>query len=524
MPPKHVIIGEETHNRDPIKVGTVQPEALIIVLQAERRDPKNPDVIIGRANITHTFPREVDFDDKASVKALNKWRGQIFERAFKAKMERRWPYLEDEKNALCDILEEQLATPEVAGLLTNVDWELVSAQYNSHFEGVVQSAGELYAKVSYNGDNGAKISSGQEMKKDREAPVRTSTALRNQIVHFKDQRSMDLVRGAKGIKQEEEESAKVATDSKILPSKSSSTSEGSAQSPVKRIVLKNGNQRTVLTAKRANSDSDADDEKSPPTKKQKLSRPTSLRGGDGDEGDDGGMQDGYNPNFNYADDAPPLTSFQGRELPADSPFRLAVADNSWSPQALQDLKNAQRAHGIDPDQINIIRRIPDPPASPPNDKKRSRETEEDSDSNEEEQTQSPKKMKLSQHFPQVNRDPRLPPPNAQGRHPLPNSPLRPLTPLESQQAPLSKKGKKRSRFIEEDDDESQDEQDLSSKKVKREASQDLPPVSNTAHQTEAVMSQQARSSTPARSRLTIGKKGYETTARLPTIKDLLGEE
>ncbi|KAJ8063920.1 hypothetical protein OCU04_007770 [Sclerotinia nivalis] len=511
MPTGHKAIFEGTHHRHNFPAGTPQPNALNIVIRSEKRDPNDPNVVIARAKITHRFTEEVDWNNKASVKKLNKWRGQIFERAFGSKLPRRWKYTYGEMNVLCDILEAHLATSEVGGLMTNVDWKLVTTRYNAHFEGVTQSAGEIYASATFTGDDGKKESvSGQRMKESRQAPVRSLIGLRNQLYHFKDQRVIDLLKGAKGIKQEVEPVVDVENNHTTAPSEGSSSDTGRK---IKKLILKIGNRRVTLGGKRTSSEYHADDEDSPPTKKAKLDGPTYLRGGDGD------LLDGYDPIFNYADDASTENYHQGREFPPDSPFRRVRNNASSADGAAQAMADAQRLSGRGGTASNASH-LPmvDQHTSVSNKKKRSREVDGNDDSDgDDEGSSSPKKAKIDRRLP---RDARLPPANAQGRHPLPDSPVH----IGLYSEPSNSNHKKR--LMDDDQVDGGDSQSgVPAKKLKVETAQG-PNLLPEAPQQPAwdLVNQLSRSRTAARARAKTTKKGFHTTARLPTLDDYFQDQ
>lgn len=340
MPPGHVAIGEETHSRDQILVGPPQPEALTIKIQTEKRDEH--DVLIARAIITHKYTKRINWADAKDVKCLNKWRSQILVRAFKAKHERRWKYTLIEMNVLCRFLEIQLAAPGVGGLMANVDWAWITTEYNNHFRGKIQSAGGLYASASYTGDDGRKTSAaGQPMKDDRDAPFRSEIALKNQIYHFRDKRAVDLVRSSRDAKSrngpQEPAGDKIKEDAENIPSTlPSEESSPIPKGPLKKLIftLGNGNKITLENKKRTSTEYYTDEEMGPPNKKTKMNGPSHLRGGSGN------IWEVSESNFDYSDDAAPLTHYQGSELRSDSPFRRG------SPaQTAEAFSNAQRALG-----------------------------------------------------------------------------------------------------------------------------------------------------------------------------------
>ncbi|KAF7876661.1 hypothetical protein EAF04_001746 [Stromatinia cepivora] len=471
MPTGHKAIFEGTHHRDIFPAGTPQPNALNIVIRSEKRDPNDPNVVIARAKIIHRFTEEVDWNNKALVKKLNKWRGQIFERAFGSKLPRRWKYTHAEMNVLCDILEEHLATSKVGGIMSNIDWKLVTTRYNAHFKGVTQSAGEVYASATYTGDDGEKTSvSGQKMKDDREAPVRSV--------------------GAKGIKQEVEPVVDVEKNQTATPSEGSSSDTGRK---IKRLILKIGNRRVTLGGKRTSSEYHADDEESPPAKKAKLDGPPRLRGGGVD------LLNGHDPKFNYADDSSTGTDYQGREFPPDSPFRQVPNNAGSADGAAQAMANAPRLF--------------DHPTPVSNNKKRSREVDGNNESDgDNEGSSSPKKAKIDRRLP---RDARLPPVNAQGRHPLPDSPAH------AGLYPKLSNSNQKKRSMDDDQDDGGDIQGgHPAKKQKVKTAQGPNPLPQAPRQRAwDVVNQLPRSRTAARARAKTTNKGFQPTARLPTLDD-----
>lgn len=505
IPTGHKAVFGGAHQRENFPAGTPQPSALNIVIRSEKRDPNDPKVVIARAKITHQFTDKVDWNDKESVRKLNKWRGQIFERAFGSKFPRRWKYTYGEMNALCDILEAHLATSEVGGLMTNVDWKSVTSRYNHHFEGVKQCAGEPYAITSHTCDDEEKRSDPKDkLKESRQAPVRSLIGLRNQLHHFKDQRVIDLVKGAKGIKQEVEPVADVENKQIASPSEGSSSDTGRK---IKKLILKIGDRRVILGGKRNGSEDFADNEDSPLTKKAKLDGPISLHGGDGN------ILGGHDTN--KSDESMTGTDHQGCEFSPSSPLRQVLDNASSATHAAQamvntkylfdhnETANSASPHSIVEQHVSISKN-----------KKRSMEVDGNNGSDcDDEGNSSPKNTKIDRSLP---RDPRLPPVNAQGRHLLPNPLIRAVLYPE----PLKSKHKKRPRDDDQvDDSDSQSGQ--SAKKLKVQTSAQGPNLFPEAPNQPAwdVVNSLPRPRTAARTRAKTTKKGIQTTARLPTLDD-----
>ncbi|KAF7943150.1 hypothetical protein EAE96_011092 [Botrytis aclada] len=413
MPPGHVATGEETHSRAQILVGTPQPDALIIKIQTEKRDKH--DVVTSRALVTHKYTKGINWADARDVKRLNKWRSQILVRAFKAKHERRWKYTLKEMNMLCHFLEKELAAPGVDGLMANVDWALVTNNFNKFFQGTTQHAGELYASASYTGDDGKKISAaGRPMKDDRDAPFRSEIALKNQIYHFTDQRAVDLIRNSRGVRpwdlsQEpagDEPQEDAENVSPVLPSDRSSPS---SNEQLKKLIIKlgDGSKVTLENKKRANTEDQTDEEMYPPNKKTKMSEPSHLRGGSGD------FREDSESNFDYSEDGAPPTHYQGRELHSDSPFIQGS-----SSRTAQAFTNAQRVlgQGGRADDVNN-RLMMAQSTSSSRSRPASREIEENyDDDSDDEETLPSNKANVNRRLPQ---EAQLPPVNPQARHPLP---------------------------------------------------------------------------------------------------------
>ncbi|KAF7912516.1 uncharacterized protein EAF01_001537 [Botrytis porri] len=424
MPSGHVAIDEASHSRAQIFVGAPQPQALTIKIRTEKRDEH--DVVTARALVTHKYTKRLDWANAKEVKCLNKWRSQILVRAFKAKHERRWKYTLSEMNALCHFLEIQLLAPGVGGLMANVDWALVTTNYNNYFRGKRQFAGELYASASYAGEDGRKTSAaGQPMKDDRDAPFRSEIALKNQIYHFRDRRAVELVRDSRGVRPRDgpeepagDESQEVAENiPSVTPSeRSSPTSKG----PLKKLIftLGNGSKVTLENKKRDSNESQTDEEMCLPSKKTKMSGPSHLRGGSGD------IWGGSESNFDYSDDAAPPTHYHSRELRSDSPFR-----QSSPSETARAFSNAQRVlgQGRRTDGFNK-RTVISQPTSPSRSQRGSREVEENyDDDSDDEGTSFSHKANMKPHLPQVAR---FPPVYSQTRHLLPaiRHPLRHLLP------------------------------------------------------------------------------------------------
>ncbi|TEY33286.1 hypothetical protein BOTCAL_0686g00030 [Botryotinia calthae] len=396
MPPGHIAIGEETHSRDQILVGTPQPEALTITIRTEKRDEH--DVVIARAIITHKYTKGISWTDAKDVKCLNKWRSQILVRAFKAKHERRWKYTLSEMNVLCHFLEIQLAAPGVGGLMANVDWAWITTEYNDHFRGKIQSAGELYASASHTGDDGKKTSAaGQPMKDDRDAPFRSEIALKNQIYHFRDQRAVDLVRRSRDAKWydglQEPAGDKPKEDAEnVAPTLPSGGSSPISKGPLRKLIftLGNGSKVTLENKKRTNTELQTDEEMGPPNKKTKTNGPSHLRGGGGN------IWEGSESNFDYSDDAAPLTHYRDSQLRSDSLFRQG------SPaQTAEAFSNAQRALGQGRRAGGVNdRSMTARSTSPVRNQQRSREIENYDDESDDEITSSSQKTTVSRHIPE----------------------------------------------------------------------------------------------------------------------------
>ncbi|KAI9643257.1 hypothetical protein NHQ30_007873 [Ciborinia camelliae] len=521
IPPGHEVIDEGMHDRSRIMVGTPQPEALTLVFKTGKEDPNSPGVMQHLANVSYKYEKEeVDWSSGKFVTGLNKWRGQIFSRLLGKKMATRWKWTHDEMDVLCTILSIHLKSAEVGGSWTKIDWDTVTGVYNSHFEGVTQSAGELYARVKYNAKNGGIATSepGKTMENDRAAPVRTPDGLKNQMLHFADQRAVDLVKKAKDRKTaevptygEDHNSSKPVT-----PSKESFSPAWSEGTSLLKIVFVDStkipghfNKRFRVKANHNDGDTDQNDsdsdQKPPPTKKIKLNRPAGhLRGG---------QMSGYNPNFNYTDDTPPTSDDQGREFPADSPFRLPEEDNeALATRAVRALAEAQRILNLDEASSDAdAPPIVDRPTSHSNTKKRSRETDEGSEGTDVEAAPSRKKVMLNKRVPRED--------------PFHNAPAGPSTAMENKQTSASRP-KKRSRENEEVDDAWLSEpmdRAPSPKKAKVEKTQGRH-TSSTLHQNAAnVVDSEPDARESPYGWVTAANKAAKTKRRLPTLDDYLAD-
>ncbi|ESZ97837.1 hypothetical protein SBOR_1782 [Sclerotinia borealis F-4128] len=515
MPPGHEVMDEGLHDRSRVLVGIPRPEALTIVFKTGKEDPKKPGVVQHLANVTYRYKKEaLNWESANYIAGLNKWRSQIFSRLLGKKAETRWKWTQGEMNAACDILEAHLTSPEVGGSWANIDWEVVTAVYNDRFEGVTQSAGELYARVRYNSKDGPAISErGKNMGTDREAPVRTWNGIKNQMTHFADPRAIDIVRRAR--------------DPKTAVSSGSSTGSESgwpANVPLKRIGFVNGNRASARDRKRFSEEQNGDAAQDlPPNKKVKLDRSaTRLRGGHLSD------YDGYISDFNYGDDSPPSGDVQGRQFPGDSAFRLASGT-----RAVQALAEAHRLLGLDVTPVGVEgSHMADQSTSLSHDKKRSREADESYSGEDEEESLPPKKVKMDRRLP---RNTSLAPLSA-------STPTQTAT-VDQQNPPsnLRKRSRNNDQVHGGDDQEA-----LPTKKTKSETAQGsqqsshasrrnsasmenrnagrCPPSPNTPRRNSASMrTQNTGRRPPSKGGVATTKKGFQTTSRLPTLDDYFSE-
>lgn len=141
------------------------------------------------------YEQEVDWEDNKSVSKLNGWRHGNYIRQLGRKNEEwnRKPWLASERDRLLDILSNHLATRN--GRWRLISWDEVADAFNAGFEGTVQKVGAMTASRVKTKDG--KPSFGQPLKKNRTAPHRSESALRNQIELFNDRRAQKLVSDAK---------------------------------------------------------------------------------------------------------------------------------------------------------------------------------------------------------------------------------------------------------------------------------------------------------------------------------------
>lgn len=181
-----IVVDDGTHDREPCKVGTPQPEKLVIEFQVVRKDPKNPSKVITLPNVQHKYRRKVDWNDKQSVGDLSRWRGQIFFRCLGPKRGSRHVWLESERDIFLDLLEEHLK--EVSGRWSKIDWDVVAKRYNKRLKGVIQKAGEKTAErrydKNYQRNSPYPTSKSQPLKEARKAPIRSGGSLHTQISYF----------------------------------------------------------------------------------------------------------------------------------------------------------------------------------------------------------------------------------------------------------------------------------------------------------------------------------------------------
>lgn len=498
MPPGQDVIDEGLHDRAAVVTGTPQPEALTLVFKTGKEDPQRPGAMQHLSTVTYKYEKsEVDWNSARFVKGLNKWRSQILLRTLGSKNEPRWKWTHGEMEALCSILESHLTSPEVEGSWAKIDWDLVAASYNDHFEGVTQKAGELYARVSHRADNGNQSTSkpGKTMATDRDAPVRSSDGVRNQIIHFADPRATNLVQAAKG-------KSKAAGLGSSIP----------RSSPGREPAWP-----TLKRRRESNEDSDEDgNNERRPNKKTKLFTSDGRRGGV--------LRNEYDPNFNYADDSPPSGDAHGRQFPDHSPFRIARDNEGEATRAIRAMADAQRLLNPDGTQTNIaVGSVSN--QSPPINRKRLRASgENDAEDSNEEKT-SPKKVKLEKRLPRNSRAPSNKPShrhlsNASGR-----ASIATMAPVAS--APNLKK-----RARDEDQVESSDEQKLPpQKKAKKDIRLPRMNIQSAnilpAAALEPQVTRRSQNSGPRPSlngRLNAATKKSKGAAHLPTLDDYLAED
>ncbi|RAL62055.1 hypothetical protein DID88_002542 [Monilinia fructigena] len=445
MPPGQDAIDEGLHDRTPVVVGTPQPEALTLVFKTGNEDSARPGVMLHLSTVTYKYEKfEVDWNCAKFVKGLNKWRNQILLRLLGHKSEPRWKWTHGEMEVLCNIIEFHLKLSETEGSWVKIDWELIAATYNDQFEGVTQKAGELYAQVSHKSENGNQSISkpGKAILADRDAPVRSSDGVRNQMLHFTDPRATNLVQAAKG----QNKTAGIVSSS---PGSSSNIEPAwSANVSLKRMDIVHGSGTARSTLKRhieSNEDGDEDDKNERPTnKKTKFITSARRRGGI--------LRNEYNPNFSYADDSPPSGDAPGRRFNDDSPFRIAMDDEGEATRGIQAMANANRL--LNPGGIEANLAIdPVPDQKPPINRKIPRESGENGDESKEGNS-SPRKVKMGKRLP---RNSRAPSNNQRGDHQLPNAPSRAST---AKMTPLASVSNLKKRSRDESQAEGNDEQEV----------------------------------------------------------------
>ena len=206
------VIDDGSHDRAPCKVGKPDPKKLVIEFEIERDDPNNPGKTIKKPNVKFTYRHSIDWNNKESVQALTKWRGQLFFRVLGKKRSGRVAWLESERDVLLDILQKHLV--KVGGRWSRIQWGVVAEIFNKRLEGVIQKAGEMTAERRYNLNDSAMstkvktsknkknsdpqaTSTSQALNRDRKAPQRSGGGLRSQLSNFTHPLAQQIIDQAK---------------------------------------------------------------------------------------------------------------------------------------------------------------------------------------------------------------------------------------------------------------------------------------------------------------------------------------
>ncbi|KAL2064003.1 hypothetical protein VTL71DRAFT_4497 [Oculimacula yallundae] len=189
--PSQRIIDNGDYDRVPAVVGEMDESKMILSFDCERLNKKT-GLYVPDGKLHYKCRKNVDWDDKDSVVALQRWRQQSFGRAIGPEQPAREMWLESERDLLLGILQQHLA--DVGGRLSKAPWKAIAAAYNEALRGTTQVAGELSAERLYTftikgKDEEVEVrSKGHRLPKDRTAPVRSILACQNQLKAFTDEK------------------------------------------------------------------------------------------------------------------------------------------------------------------------------------------------------------------------------------------------------------------------------------------------------------------------------------------------
>ncbi|KAH6677373.1 hypothetical protein B0J14DRAFT_560160 [Halenospora varia] len=161
----HRAISDASVIRKMAKKGEPQPEMCRITYKTEVETERGNNKWVHRGDIVEmVYGRIVFWNNKQSIKALNAWRYQIFNRNFDNLRTSRLPWTVQEMEYVYELLQAQFDRGR-----RRIAWNRLANDFNRHFNGVRQDAG---AKVLKQGQK--KI---PEIKEERFVPYRSGNAI-----------------------------------------------------------------------------------------------------------------------------------------------------------------------------------------------------------------------------------------------------------------------------------------------------------------------------------------------------------
>ncbi|KAH6677363.1 hypothetical protein B0J14DRAFT_560151 [Halenospora varia] len=185
-----------------VTVGKRKEAALNIEFAVEQEDLSNPGKFRRIDNTKFMYHEVVDWNDQDSVTNLRAWRCSIFGRAFGTVSTTNNHWLEKERDALYDILTEQLSSEATGGQYSKIDWEVCTKELNKKFVGKAQLKGEWVANQRYNFlDNNGNVMRvhvmRQHLKSHRNGKARPVGVVKAAFPLFEDKRGKGIMKVAK---------------------------------------------------------------------------------------------------------------------------------------------------------------------------------------------------------------------------------------------------------------------------------------------------------------------------------------
>ncbi|KAH8661529.1 hypothetical protein BGZ60DRAFT_542111 [Tricladium varicosporioides] len=178
----HRAITDTSVVRNMAKIGEPQPEMCRITYKTEVETKRGNGKWIHQGDIVEmVYGRIVFWDNKESIKALNAWRYQIFNRNFDNLRTSRLPWTVQEMEYVYELLQAQFGRGR-----RRIAWNRLANNFNRHFNGVHQEAGARVLKQSQ------KI---PEIKEERLVPYRSGKAI--ETACYKDDGAKVIMKAAK---------------------------------------------------------------------------------------------------------------------------------------------------------------------------------------------------------------------------------------------------------------------------------------------------------------------------------------